>query len=569
MKRALSIVLLPLLGGCAFFQGEVPGLPVTVTYVKPVSVTTNLNGRVVVDFGREAFGWLELLPPPGFAGGMQQVVIGEKLDVDGGIDRWAPGNVIFRWTFPEEMPEGSAPYRVDYPPDERNTKYTGATPAIRLPDEIGTVHPFRYAEFFVTPFPITAASVRQAMVHYPMDMEESSFSCSDARLERVYELCKYSILATSFAGLYVDGDRERIPYEADAYLNQLGHYAISSDRALARRTHEYLLEHPTWPTEWKQHSIKIAWADWMWTGDKRSLEKYFDQLSTVKLMPEKCSKREDSLVVSTGETDSKGARDIIDWPRAERDGFDFGKVNAVVNAFHYRNLLEMRDIALALGKEVYAKHCQDEADRVKGAFLRTFIDPKDTLVRDCEGSEHKSLHANAIAVAMGLIDDANHRRRIAAYLDTRGMACSVYFAQYLLEAFFEADCADLAIKYMTAPGDRGWVGMMDFGSTITMEAWNMKAKPNQDLNHAWGAAPLNVISRYLLGVRPLEAGFKRILVAPQLGSLTRVNAVVPTAAGAVRLEVEGRQLKVSVPAPTLVVWKGENHQVGPGEHTFR
>ena len=174
MKRALSIILLPLLGGCAFFQGEVPGLPVTVTYVKPVSVTTNLNGRVVVDFGREAFGWLELLPPPGFAGGMQQVVIGEKLDVDGGIDRWAPGNVIFRWTFPEEMPEGSAPYRVDYPPDERNTKYTGATPAIRLPDEIGTVHPFRYAEFFVTPFPIDAASVRQAMVHYPMDMRESS-----------------------------------------------------------------------------------------------------------------------------------------------------------------------------------------------------------------------------------------------------------------------------------------------------------------------------------------------------------------------------------------------------------
>jgi alpha-L-rhamnosidase len=44
-------------------------------------------------------------------------------------------------------------------------------------------------------------------------------------LNRIWELCRYSIKATTFAGVYVDGDRERIPYEADAYLNQLSHYA--------------------------------------------------------------------------------------------------------------------------------------------------------------------------------------------------------------------------------------------------------------------------------------------------------------------------------------------------------
>ena len=78
------------------------------------------------------------------------------------------------------------------------------------------------------------------------------------------------------------------------------------------------------------------------------------------------------------------------------------------------------------------------------------------------------------------------------------MACSVYFAQYLLEAFCEAGRADIAVKLMTAKGDRGWLGMMDFGSTVSMEAWNVKAKPNLDLNHAWGAAPLNIVSRYIL-----------------------------------------------------------------------
>lgn len=39
--------------------------------------------------------------------------------------------------------------------------------------------------------------------------------------------------------------------------------------------------------------------------------------------------------------------------------------------------------------------------------------------------------------------------------------------------------------------------MIDQGSTITMEAWSLKAKPNQDWNHAWGAAPANLLPRYL------------------------------------------------------------------------
>ncbi len=81
--------------------------------------------------------------------------------------------------------------------------------------------------------------------------------------------------ATSFAGVYVDGDRERIPYEADAYINQLSHYLVDSEYSLARYSHEYLLEHPTWPTEWKQHSIMMAWQDWMYTGDTESMRHHF------------------------------------------------------------------------------------------------------------------------------------------------------------------------------------------------------------------------------------------------------------------------------------------------------
>ncbi len=74
--------------------------------------------------------------------------------------------------------------------------------------------------------------------------------------------------ATSFAGVYVDGDRERKPYEADAYINQLSHYAADSEFTIGRYTLEYLLRNSTWPTEWKFHFPLIAWADYLYTGNR-------------------------------------------------------------------------------------------------------------------------------------------------------------------------------------------------------------------------------------------------------------------------------------------------------------
>ena len=73
--------------------------------------------------------------------------------------------------------------------------------------------------------------------------------------------------------------------------------------------------------------------------------------------------------------------------------------------------------------------------------------------------------------------------------------------------------------------------MLEAGSTITMEAWGDRFKPNQDWNHAWGAAPANIIPRYLVGVRPLEAGFSKVLIQPQPGSLAEFKARVPSIRG--------------------------------------
>ena len=534
--------------------------------VAPKSVTHPIEGRSLADFGQEAFGFLEFTPPKG-ARGEYEVRLGEVVKEDGSVNM-RPGGTIRAVRVTGRIAEDGV-HRVSLVADARNT--SGA--AVPIPKAHGVVMPFRYAEVFRAPFKITPNTVRMVAVEYPMDMKASSFFCDDARLVKIYDLCKASMRATSFAGIYVDGDRERIPYEADAYINQLGEYAVHADYSLARASHEYLMAHPTWPTEWKQHSIMMAWADWMWTGDTRSLAKFYGQLKDDKLLER--FRREDGLL-ETGSARNKqsksnprGARDIVDWPAGERDGFVFEDVNAVVNAFYYRNLREMASIARALGKTDDAAAFAERADRVCAAYQRVFYRASSGVYADGERTDHASLHSNAAALAFGLVPEGR-RARVAEHLASRGMACSVYFAQYLLEAFFEAGRPELAIALMTSGGDRSWLGMIDQGATITLEAWAPKYKPNLDLNHAWGAAPLNIISRYVLGVTPREPGFAKVRVAPQVGGLKLVEGTVPTAKGPVKVRVEnGRTLTLVTPVPAEVVFGGRKLTLDSGRHVVK
>jgi len=440
-------------------------------------------------------------------------------------------------------------------------------PPVLIPGKYGVVLPFRYVEFFETPFEISPRTIRRAMVHYPLDMEESSFSCSDKGLERVYDFCKYSILATSYAGLYVDGDRERIPYEGDAYINQMGQYAISSDMALPRASHEYLIRHSTWPTEWKQHSIMMAWADWMWSGETTSVARCYEHLKTQKLLPDRI--RADGLVMSPPQaiTGPCSQIDLIDWPPRDRDGYVFCPASAVINAFHYRNLREMADLAKALFKDADAMEFACRAERLRERYNVLFWDDRAELYRDGEGADHHGLHANVVALAFGLTPDSR-RGKVADYIVSRGMACSVYFSQYVLEALYVGGRPETALAIMTARGNRSWLGMLEQGATITMEAWNLNDKPNLDWNHAWGTPPLNVIARYVLGVTPLKPGFAKARIAPQPAGLTNVNGVVPTVKGGIAVSIVGSTLCVRTPVPAQVVWQGRTHDVGSGEHTF-
>ncbi|HLP74017.1 MAG TPA: hypothetical protein VK155_14020, partial [Bacteroidales bacterium] len=481
--------------------------------ISPVLFKETTAGKYFIDFGKDAFGTLLLRIESGKEDTLQ-ISLGEKLIAPLKIDD-NPGGSIRYARIKLPVKPGTREYTVTLPRDQRNT--TGA--AVLLPDSFGVVMPFRYCEIEkcpglkpgeikpgeIKPGEIKPGEIKQNAFTYYFTEDNSAFSCSDTTLNQIWDICKYSMKATSFTGLYIDGDRERIPYEADAYLNQLGHYYTDREYSMARRTNEYFIDHPTWPTEWLLHTVPLFYNDYMFTGDPESVKRYYEELKHKTLYS---IAREDGLISSRDinqdlmirlgfNNRKETVRDIVDWPPAqkdtgwklvspegERDGYDMAEVNTMVNAFYYHGLVYMADLAGYLGKTGDKKLFSEMASMAKKSINEKLLSKKTGIYVDGLSSEHSSLHANMTTLAFGLVPDEN-RAMVISFIKSRGMACSVYGSQYLLEGLYRYGEADYAMKLLTSKGDRGWWNMIRSGSTITLEAWDMKYKPNSDWNHAW------------------------------------------------------------------------------------
>lgn len=435
-----------------------PAYPLEKTDNGLPKTTQKLSDRLVfADFGYDAFGQLRLTLCSHAGGDTVTVRLGECLK-DGRIDPAPGGSRRFLSQRLALLP-GIRTYTVKIPADARNT----GPQAVRMPDYIGEVYPFRYCEIEGDAIGNGTGIISRQVVNYPFDDLAAEFASSDTTLNQVWELCKYSIKATSFAGLYVDGDRERIPYEADALINQLSHYCVDREYTMARRSHEYLLGNATWPTEWILQSVLIAWYDYLYTGDLRAVKTHYETLKNktltalsgtdgfVSLTPEKLTPELYASINLRGQT----LKNIVDWPHTgilglgkaeggETDGFVFRDVNTVVNAYHYCALELMARMAGAAGESEDSAAYARAAGRLADNFNKQLFNKKTGAYRDGIGTDHCSLHANMFPLCFGLAD-VKRAQSVADFVKTRGMACSVYGSQFLMDGLYEAGEADYAL----------------------------------------------------------------------------------------------------------------------------
>ncbi|RYD18283.1 MAG: hypothetical protein EOP88_23125, partial [Verrucomicrobiaceae bacterium] len=495
--------------------------------VPPVVLAQKGSGNYFVDFGRDGFGYLTVRLNGSYAGQLMTVKFSEHATGQSVVDAGGSTTNPDTTQTVVALQNGDVTYKIRTPDVSGNGVHIDGWAG-------GVVTPFRYVELLNCP-PVTKRDIRQQVLHVPFSEKAAGFRSSDATLDAVWEMCRYSMKATSFAGVYVDGDRERLPYEADAYINQLGHYYTDREFTTARYSYEWLLDHSTWPTEWKLHFPLMAWADYLYTGNAEALAANYNRIVS-HVSQYHPSVRADGVL-------SHSTNNIVDWPAGERDGYVLTAENTVVNAFCYKSWRILADMAGVLGKTADQASFTSRANLLEANFNSVFWNG--AQYKDGATTAHVSAHANFFPLALGLTPP--DKRAALEFIKTRKMACSVYGAQYLLEALFDGGEADYAIGLMkdrSTTYDRHWWNMIAKGSTIAMEAWGNNHKPNQDWNHAWGAVPANIIPRYVLGLQPLTPGFATAQVKPQLGTgdgvngLTNVSGIIPTIRGPVEISVE-------------------------------
>lgn len=395
-----------------------------------------------------------------------------------------------------------------------------------------------------------------------------AFRSSDPALNRVWQLSANTI-ANLNGNIYADSwTRERAAYEADAWIQQRAHLALDAAPSLGRYTIDYLIANRTWPTEWPLYLVLAVHESWIRTGSTAQIAGQYERL--LGLLPDRYLDAATGLLIKEPGESSRTDGDLVDWPPSERDGFVFGEVNTVVNALASQVYADMAQMARAVGRDDDAVRCAGVAARMRAAIherlydadlgayrdgLRVLGDARDAgsagaavgsadladlAGRRFEPIDHAALHSSAFALAFADVP-ADRAERVVSFVRSRGMACSVYTAApYLLGLYAVGSgvpgaAAEATAMIVDRRTTHSWAYMIAQNAGGTMEAWDVARKPNTTYSHPWAASPVFLLAEGLMGVRPLEPGYRRFAVAPQPGSVRAASVTVPTPAGDIRV----------------------------------
>ncbi len=509
----------------------------------------SLDGNCAfADFELDAFSQLdielELEAPATLDMALGEVTSGNRVNRE-------PGGFRIIRTMQKDCSSGKSSFAFELP--SHQSPYGASNTSVPLPPEAGNreIVPFRYVE--IVGGKGKAKLIRKAF-YGEFDDNAADFVSDNTQLNKIWQFCKYTMKATSAFGYYIDGERERQPYEGDSLSNLLGDLCCGGSANTAKRTIDWLLKVPTWFNEWQLITAILVRDYLLYTGDQASVNQWLPQLEKhiAKFTLEENDLRRDA---DQEEIAQRLPRDLVDWPPRERDDYELGKFNLTPNCYYFEAMQVMYELT---GKNEY----KIATEKVKAAILKNFRNGEDFV--DSIGSSHTALHSLLYPAYFKIADLSESMKNT---LIAKGMSCSVYTAHFLLEYCFDNGLADHAYNLLLSNDLKSWNNMINKGATIAMEAWDDTLKPNQDWNHAWGAAPANLIPRCIAGIKPLEPGFRKFSVTPHPGNLKEFYCKHPTPYGTIELKYKDGSCQLTVPPETTAI--AQTGEFKAGVHSFK
>ncbi len=256
--------------------------------------------------------------------------------------------------------------------------------------------------------------------------------------------------------------------------------------------------------------------------------------------------------------------------------------NPISNAFIVHDLKVVSETAKALGRE-------EDAER----FGRQFLDTRDAYMQMFvkEDGEVADDYQSAYIMALKfVIPEGELRRKVlrkyAENVRRDGLTTGFFATEHLLPLLIEAGETELAYDVLLQEGCPGWMYQINRGATTTWERWDAIREDgtvNEDkitddnmvsFNHYAFGSVGEFYYQYILGIKPLEPGFKKVKIQPYADKrLGGVSGSYLSRAGEIKSawRYEGEKLKVTVSVPVeaeIYLPDGRVEQVPAGEYCF-
>jgi alpha-L-rhamnosidase len=482
------------------------------------------GGTLVVDFGVEFAGWFEFDSPDIAPADARALTLGigeyDAVDYVGGFKQGAPAayNGTFRL---ETSPVGPELYE-----------------GVRFAFMTLPAAPSR-------PFTITALrGVAQAK---PVNYVGSFSSAGDPVLEAVWYAAAYTVRATlqaDYMGSILMNRGDRFSWTGDAHPTQAASMAAFGNYAFVYNNLNRTKADCQGIATYCLYFVLSVNDYWRATGDAAGVRALAPAVATH--LDEAAARW----------ADPQGLR-FVGWD--DRTGSGFANNTTPETQALYR-LLAIRAWAAAAA---FLGATGDAAAAAKYAALAA---NRTAAMRAAGGAPWYGalgLHASADAVNAGFLTPAEAAGVAAGALgDAVKLPSQSNFNQYfILQALGGLGQLDRAVESVRAV----WGAVLDAGATTFWETSHPSvatimppgpAPPAAEqsgwvsLCHPWAAGPTPWLTAWVAGIRPLEPGFRRVLLAPHVAhSMHGVAGAAATPHGAVSLNASrGGALRVELPA---------------------
>jgi alpha-L-rhamnosidase len=384
--------------------------------------------------------------------------------------------------------------------------------------------------------------------------DRGSFRCSDEQINKIYDVAAYT-LHLNTREFFIDGiKRDRWIWSGDAYQSYLMNYYLLFDSPsvtrtlLALRGKDPVTSHINTIMDYTFYWFIGIYDYYQYTGDKAFIQQFYPRMQSLMNY---CLSRRNKNGLLEG---LAGDWVFIDWA----DGLS-KKGEVSFEQLLFARSLETMALCATIVNDApnAATYNQLAADVKTKLFTNYWSDSKQALVHsrvDGVPTQNVTRYANMFAIFFNYLDDAK-KQAIKQHVLLNPEVPKIttpYMRFYELEAL----CALGEQSYVTKEIKDYWGGMLNLGATSFWEEYNPAKKGaehyamygrefGKSLCHAWGASPIYLLGKYYLGVKPTTPAYATYSIEPQLGGLQWIDGKVPTPDGDVSVYCSAKEIKVT------------------------